>query len=110
MLLDEPSDWLFPGKYAQPKRAQSLGRQISGTILRETGLEVHTHLFRHIGAFLYLSANPGAYEVVRRVLGHRSMETTTQFYTGTETKAAVRHFDANILRLRHQGPDMTLKP
>jgi integrase len=64
---------------------------------------VNAHLFRHIGAKLYLDAHPGAYEVVRRVLGHRSMDTTTGFYTGLETAAAVRHFDETILRLRKQG-------
>jgi integrase len=61
---------------------------------------VHPHLFRHISAKLYLDAKPGAYEVVRRVLGHRSIDTTTAFYTGLETSAAVRHFDQTILDLR----------
>jgi site-specific recombinase XerD len=64
---------------------------------------VHPHLFRHIGAKLFLDDNPGAYEVVRRVLGHRAIATTTNFYTGLETAAAVRHFDATILNLRKTG-------
>ena len=66
-------------------------------------MRVHPHLFRHIAAKLYLDANPGSYEVMRRVLGHRSIETTTAFYTGLETAAAVRHFDATILKLRKSG-------
>jgi integrase len=61
---------------------------------------MHPHLFRHVAAKLFLDAQPGAYEVVRRVLGHRSIETTTGFYTGLETAASVRHFDRTILRLR----------
>jgi integrase len=63
-------------------------------------LRVHPHLFRHLGAKLYLDANPGEYETVRRVLGHRSLQTTIDFYTGLETPAAVRHFDKTILNLR----------
>ena len=35
-----------------------------------------------------------------RVLGHRSLQTTVDFYTGLETPAAVRHFDKTILNLR----------
>jgi hypothetical protein len=34
------------------------------------------------------------------VLGHRSIDTTTSYYTGLETAAAVRHFDNTILKLR----------
>jgi integrase len=66
-------------------------------------MRMHPHLFRHAGAKLFLDANPGAYEVVRRVLGHRSLNTTTNFYTGLETARAVRHFDTTILRLRKGG-------
>jgi hypothetical protein len=55
------------------------------------------NISHHIGAELFLDANPGAYEVVRRVLAHRSIDTTTGFYTGLETPAAVRHFDKTIL-------------
>jgi len=55
---------------------------------------------RHIGAKLYLDQNPGAYEVVRRVLGHKSLSTTVNNYTGLEIEAAVKHFDAVILGIR----------
>jgi integrase len=60
---------------------------------------MNTHLFRHATAKIYLDANPGGYEVVRRVLGHRSSDTTSRYYTGLETAAAVRHFDDTILKL-----------
>jgi integrase len=66
-------------------------------------LRVHPHLFRHIAAKLFLDGNPGSYEIIRRVLGHRSIDTTTGFYTGLETAAAVRHFDKTILNLRREG-------
>jgi hypothetical protein len=48
----------------------------------------------------YLEAHPGSYEVVRRVLAHQPMRTTTRAYTGLETRAAARHFDETILKLR----------
>jgi integrase len=91
---------LFPGTGGGCKNQAFFGDQISRTIRAHTGLRVHPHLFRHIGAKLFLDANPGAYEVVRRVLAHRSIDTTTGFYTGLETPAAVRHFDKTILELR----------
>jgi hypothetical protein len=39
---------------------------------------------------------------MRRVLGHKKMETTSKFYTGLETIGAARHFDAEILKLREK--------
>jgi integrase len=93
---------LFPGRGGGPKVAGGLAEQISNTIQSYTGMRINPHLFRHIAAKLYLDANPGGYEVVRRVLGQRSINTTLRFYTGLETAAAVRHFDGTILRLRKE--------
>jgi integrase len=94
---------LFPGVADGPKNQAFFGTQISRAIRAHTGMQIHPHLFRHIAAKLFLDANPGAYEVVRRVLGHRSIDTTTGFYTGLETAAAVRHFDKTILSLRRES-------
>jgi integrase len=99
-LTDGPSPWLFPGRGGKPKRGAGLSTQIKDRVRNATGLEVNAHLFRHIAAKLYLDDNPGSYEVIRRVLGHRSMDTTTSFYTGLETVAAARHFDEEILKIR----------
>ena len=96
---------LFPGRWGGSKGTNTLGVQISQRIRSYTGLKMHPHLFRHVTAKIYLDANPGGYEVVRRVLGHRSIDTTTAFYTGQETAAAIRHFDHTILKLRTNEND-----
>ena len=104
LLAPPGSTALFPGLTSRrPKHTSALRQQITQTIRRYTGLTIHPHLFRHIAAKLYLDQNPGAYEVVRRVFGHRSSKTTIRFYTGLETTAAVRHFDEVILQLRKPG-------
>jgi len=43
------------------------------------------HQFRHACAAIYLKHRPGEYEVVRRLLGHRNIQTTINFYCGLET-------------------------
>jgi len=91
---------LFPGRWGNPKGGNTLRGQIYHIIRSHTGLEMNPHSFRHVMAKIYLDANPGGYEVVRRVLAHRSISTTTAYYTGLETAAAVRHFDAVISKLR----------
>ncbi len=101
LLAKGPSGWLFPGtRPGRHKSPDQLTRQIRKTVFKWTGLIVTTHLFRHIDAKLYLDEKPGGYEVMRRVLAHRRMDTTTRHYTGLETAAAARHFDQVILRLR----------
>jgi site-specific recombinase XerD len=94
---------LFPGRSGGSKSLNALRDQICKAVHRYTGMRMHPHLFRHAGAKLYLDANPGSYEVVRRVLAHRSISTTTNFYTGLESASAVRHFDATILKRRNSG-------
>ena len=103
LLFDDPGPWLFPGRDGRAKNPNGLGQQIGRHIRKHTGLEVNVHLMRHIGAKLFLDQNPGSHEVVRRVLAHRSLETTTAFYTGFETKAAARHFDEVILDKRRSA-------
>lgn len=103
LLLDEPSPWLFPGIGGGSKCPVGVGMQISSGIHRHCDLQMNTHLFRHLAAKLYLDSHPGAYGVIRLVNRHKSVNTTTTFYCGTETASAMRHYDRHILELRRQG-------
>lgn len=102
-LMKEPSNWLFPGAGSGPKEAAGFGKQISSCIKRELGLEVNPHLFRHICAKIILDRQPGAYGLVRSVLGHKDVNSTTTYYAGMERAAAVKHYDAVILDLSGSG-------
>ena len=68
--------------------------------------EVHPHLARHFAAKLHLTEHPGDYGSLRLVEGHKSVETLTRSYCGTETVAAIKHYDEHILKLRerHSAP------
>ena len=104
LLFDDLGDWLFPGRNGKAKQAGNLGKQIKATIRKHTGLTVNIHLMRHVTAKFYLDRHPASYGVVQRVLNHRTIDTTTQHYTGYESPAAVRHFDETILKLRDDLP------
>jgi integrase len=92
---------LFPSPEGGYKDKDTLAIQLAETVKRYIGFTVNLHLFRHIAALIYLRLNPGGYEVMRRVLGHKKMDTTSNFYAGLEATAAARHFDAEILKLRN---------
>ncbi len=94
--------YLFPNKTNGHKTQQTLSQQIKVTVKQHTGLDMTGHLFRHLSGKLYLEANPGQYETVRQILGHKKLKTTVNFYTGINTKEATRVFDALILRKRER--------
>jgi integrase len=107
-LTGDEAGWLFPGKGVRHKTAGALASQIKRSVHAGTGLVMNAHLFRHLAAKLSLDDHPGGYEVVRRVLGHRSLQTTVNAYCGTETAAATRHFDNTILKLR-EAPTLSAR-
>lgn len=97
-----PSNFLFPGSIpGKSKSPEQIGRFFSNTILVETGLEVYPHLLRHFAATIYLSDNPDGIETVRRVLGHRSADTTQRSYAGVHDQIAVDRFDRFVLGIRN---------
>ena len=99
LVSDDPGDWLFPCRNGGP-RSEHLAEDMCKVIYRETGLVMNAHLFRHFAGMLYLQERPGAYEAVRRILGHRKLGTTTSFYTDLESKWAIRHYDEVVLSRR----------
>lgn len=103
VLVQAGNGWLFGARSGD--RAVDpvvLARRITTEIRRRTGLTVNVHLFRALIGKLYLERNPGGYEVLRRMLGHRSITTTLQAYTGVESVANAKHFDETIRRLKRE--------
>lgn len=104
LLRGRDHEHLFPGTLRDCKTAQDLGEQISKRIWKELGLEVTPHQFRHAAAAIMLTHEPGNYELVRRVLGHRNIQTTTNFYVGLETSAAARRFGEMVTAMDEPPP------
>ena len=80
--------WLFPGESGGFKDAKTFSGQVSERIRKGTGLRLTVHQFRHAAAAILLKHRPGEYELVRRVLGHRNIQTTIRYYCGLETTQA----------------------
>jgi site-specific recombinase XerD len=104
LRLKGVSDALFIGEDGiSPKAKNTLSLQIKETIWDFTGLTVNPHLFRHVMAYAYLNENPGAYQVLRLIFGHKSVDTTVNSYSGAETKSAQAHFDRMVQTLREKN-------
>lgn len=103
LLTLAPTNNLFPSHDGRPKKASLLSMQIRRTLMREIGVELSAHGFRHLAALIFLKSCPGNYEGLRRLLGHDDMDTTSRFYAGLESTGAVAHYDHTILNLRRTG-------
>jgi len=87
---------LFPARNGKPVRHATLYASMMRTTERFIGHKINPHLFRHLMGMLYLIERPGQVDVVRRVLGHKNHSTTTNFYLGLESDAAIELFDKVI--------------
>lgn len=108
-LMREPTDALFPGRNGKHKTAHTLGVQIKDTVFEFTGHTFNVHLFRHFAGKVFLDQQPGNYEVVRQVLGHKRLDTTTSFYSGAEARQASAMFNGVVDTLRAQHAPIASK-
>jgi hypothetical protein len=97
LMRGSNADWLFPGEAGEHKEKISFSTQIVDRIEKSTGLRITVHQFRHAAGALILKHRPGEYELVRRILGHKSAETTKRFYLALETTQASEIF-TDIIR------------
>ena len=98
----QASPFLFPGdRPDRPKGKGTISTQIKELVHAYTRLDTPAHRFRHASAKIFLDRNPGQYEVVRLLLGHKNIQTTIAFYAGAETASAARHYANTILRIRN---------
>src|SRR5215470_9152549 len=84
LLRGGNDDWLFPGQRGAAKSNTLFSGQITQRIYQATGLRMTVHQFRHAAGALILKSRPGEYELVRRLLGHRNVQTTINAYIGLE--------------------------
>jgi integrase len=104
LLRGSNASWLFPGEGDKPKTTLMFGKLITVRIQKALGLRITPHQFRHAAAAIYLKHRPGDYETVRRLLGHRDINTTVRFYCGLQTLEATEQFGRLIREQIHFEP------
>ena len=97
VLTKGPVDWLFPGAKGGHKHASTLSGKIKDVNRHELGVALHTHGHRHLATKRLLDVEPGDYATASALLGHKSIQTTADFYASSLSKRAVRRFDEKVL-------------
>lgn len=105
VLARSPTSALFPGRKGGKVLTDSGIRNSLMTFVRKRlGLTMNPHLFRHLSALIFLKVNPGQYEAVRQLLGHKNLQTTINFYALHESDEAMLRYN-DILHGIFNGGD-----
>ena len=83
---------LFVKADGTPKSQAMVALLIKNYLRKRAGIEITSHQFRHLSAKTILDAEPGNFETVRQLLGHKNEKTTSRFYTGISARRAARHY------------------
>jgi integrase len=90
-IIGERPSRLFVNVDGTPKGGQGLGVLVANYVRKRTGITLTLHEFRHLSAKLLLDHQPGGFETVRQLLGHKNLQTTVSRYAGIDTRRAGRH-------------------
>jgi integrase len=104
-VIGRRPDHLFLTWRGKPRTQAAIAVAIEKTVLKYVGVRLTPHQFRHLAAKIVLDQNPGAYELVRELMGHKNMQTTTNFYAGIDTRRAGRAHVELIAKIRRGDID-----
>jgi integrase len=82
---------LFVNRDGTPKSSRSIATLVRTYASKRAGIVLSPHQFRHLSAKVLLDAQPGAFEIVRQLLGRKNEQTTVNAYAGIDSRRAARH-------------------
>jgi integrase len=104
-IIGERPIRLFVNVDGTPKVKQALGALITNCVRRRAGIALTPHQTRHLSAKVLLDDQPGAFETVRQILGHKNLHHTVLAYAGIDSRRAGRHHQHLIEKaLSSQNP------
>jgi integrase len=96
---DGEGETLFQGERSgRELNPDTFRKSIMAAIAIETGLHMPPTCFRHFAAKHYLARHPGDFEIVRAIVGHRSVITTANVYGFMNAAAAATAADGYLRR------------
>jgi integrase len=109
-LAESENPYLFPARSGRgPKSQTTLSQQLQGRLFERLGFKMTPHQFRHLSAWLYLRRRPGDFVTVQKLLGHKSIKTTMNFYAKLDSETAGRHYDEILAAERESFEQMPLR-
>jgi len=108
-VIRKRPDALFVSTSGTARTQGAVTVAIEKAVYRHLGIRLTPHQFRHFAAKIILDANPGAHELVRQLLVHKNMKTTTNYYAGINTMRAGRAHAELLTKLKSESSFPRLK-
>jgi integrase len=103
-IIGRKPNSLFVNVDGTRKHQSTLSHLISRYLKKRVGIFLSPHQFRHVSAKVMLNHSPGNFEGVRQLLGHSSVDTTSAFYAGIDSRRAARHHQRLIDAILNTPP------
>ena len=97
-IIGHRPERLFVNADGSAKTQATVARLISNYLKRRAGIALTPHQFRHLSAKVMLDSEPGRFETVKQLLGHKSIKTTVGAYAGIDSRRAARHHQRLVER------------
>lgn len=100
-LATQPGDganpYLFPGQGKEPNQSYgNLLNRLAGWVLRVVGAGVHPHLYRHLIGWIWLRDDLSMLPAVQNLLGHKSVQTTINYYAAIDSSLAMQRWQDHL--------------
>jgi integrase len=90
---DVSNPFLFAGGAGDGHRAPgNLARLFTGRNRKHGGFHLNLHCMRHLAAKIVLDQDPAQMELVRQMLGHKTIETTRSYYAQAQSALAQHRY------------------
>lgn len=81
---------LFPARRSHGGSCSTLTKRLVDEVHRRVGIRIHPHLYRHVVGWIWLREDPNALPAVQKLLGHKRLQTTMEFYAELDATLALQ--------------------
>ncbi|WP_306752389.1 site-specific integrase [Paracoccus actinidiae] len=96
----EGNPFIFPGQGCtddglhQPYK--TLLQRTTRLLARHVGIKINPHLYRHLVGWIWLKDSPDHLPQVQRLLGHKSIQTTQDYYAEIDENLAIEAWQEHL--------------
>jgi hypothetical protein len=102
LVRNKSNRWLFPGEDDGPKGPALLSSQIAAFTEKHVGVRLTAHRLRPAAGYIHLRRSGNDTLTVQRLLGHKDLKTTANYYIWFSQDEATRAYDESLRLTRDE--------
>ena len=97
---DRSNEYLFPrqngGKFKSNAPYRGLLQRVTRLLHQHVGVKINPHLYRHLVGYIWLKESADNLPRVQRLLGHKSLQTTVEYYAELDETLVIDGWQAYL--------------